>query len=313
MTNKNLSSFNQLLPYRIEYAEFNVQIRETFRSIIIDQYNKGNDWRKVASILYHSADKLLKIFPEKSKKEIQKLYDWYELAFMEFMILNENSKLLPFDGSTGEVPKYYIISTGVTNCKKCKKIDGTILRQIAFSKVLQNQSEKLKDYNIIDDHTKLAIWVGKNTGVSILHHLGCKIEYLPIDIHKQYYDKELKSIQFKVNKFFEKYLADTFKEAVKKSRDKTKQKNEKILSDQRKGIYKRPSDYIEHKTYIVQTESQEGRLLNVDGKLYKEVPQTAFSDELEVWRKNRTLPIPVPIGSSDHQKMLNGIINLDSD
>ena len=135
---------------------------------------------------------------------------------------------------------------------------------------------------IDDPNTDIAIWVGKNNigrkkpdwWICCPAHPYNRASFSPIDLKTQEYDEKLGRVVDKVPESLRKYGIKRG-EQLKTEAEKEERKPRKLGDN----------------------------LVQFNRNVYEAVPAADADRKLEEWRKDRSLPIPVQIGSPQYKRI----------
>lgn len=295
-----LSAYDRTAMYVKTASE---DMRQSIKNIIIEGQKNNKSPSQVASDLYHRAGE--EIVHRDSVNN--KMTDWRRIAFTELPQIHADGHMAATDeyaklGIQGKGKKIYKIFLGGT-CEFCRSQQGVIMLQIPVSMVKGN-TDKLSDYGIKDDHTDRAVWTGKsNVGrkrsewwTCVLAHPHNTARLITFDPETQVYDEKKRKIISKVKNPFEKYAPEKYLQMRDTLNAKNVLREERKEKDRAEGIYKRDIEYRE-----IGESKVSGNIADVNGQKYKSVSDSDYSTELERWRKDKTLPIPVSKNHREHE------------
>jgi hypothetical protein len=282
-------------------------MRQAIRTIVINGHKNNKTKDQIASDLYWQVGDELKHQDSVNKQ----MTNWQRIAHTEIAQIHADGKLAALDehaknGIDGEGKRIYQIFIGGT-CPWCLAHQGFILLQIPIS-IAKGNTDLLSDYGIKDEYTSHAIWPGKNNvgrkqsewWVCVLAHPHNRARLVTFDPSTQTYNKEKRRIVSKTKNPFEQYVPKKYLDErdTKIARNVARQQQQE--KDRAQGIYKKDSEYKEF-----DKKKQSGNIVEASGKKYKSVSADSYGAELEKWRNNKSLPIPVSQSHREHQELFN--------
>ena len=284
---------------------------------VIKAFRGKKSIEKLASILYWIAEDKLELKGKYTTNNI--LMDWHCISTTELSTIHNNSLLFKTENfaiesleNHGKAVYYVIYNThSLYYCEWCEVNQGTILRQIPLNNVINFHNDNLEEFGIKDEFTQKAIWIGKNNAgkntdkwmITAPSHPGCQCELKRINPTVQSYDKRTKTLRYKPMINLDHFVSPEFLECRKRDEEEIDKIQAVMDADRKKGIYKPIRDYNPYNAKNVGYDSDEGRLIDIRGNTYREVPANKYNEELDKWRTNRDLPIPVAMNSADHRRM----------
>jgi hypothetical protein len=208
--------------------------------------------------------------------------NWNFIASNALGYIHSNIKMLEYEELSVHSAIYFVYHAG-TPCEWCNIHSGEIVRLLPRT-VIDNNIDALSHYSINDPYTETAIWFNKNnidheqSRICAYPHIEedytCHFELQPIDFDKQEYDPKLKRVVDKVPESLRRY-----------------------------GI-KRDTSFAtpEYKESIKPTKIGDN-LVRFNNNIYEAVPKEDFKRKNELYQKDRTLPLPIPIGTPQYKRI----------
>jgi hypothetical protein len=292
----------------------NDEVREAIRQQVVNAHRLGKTPEQLASDLYWMKDEV----PEMKKYTAQALLrNWKRVAVTELAYIHEAGKMAANEDkarqsmNAPELAIYYVFSRGT--CPWCRTHQGTLVRHIPLDQVGNEADDSLSSRGIEDPHTDIAIWQGKNNvgyrqaqwRVCTPAHPWNTATMVRIHPDAQEYDQKTHAIRYKRVKDFEQYIPEEFKQQMADTQARNEARWERIEDDERRGVYRKPSEYYrEDLESAAQGTDDQGRpLATSQGRTYIGVKPEEFTEALERWRGDRSLPIPVATNQKDYESL----------
>ncbi len=208
--------------------------------------------------------------------------NWNFIAANSLQYIHNNMRLLDYEEDAKNFEIYFVFHAD-TPCEWCETHTGKIVRLLPRS-MIDSNIDMLSHYNISDPHTETAIWFNKHNyyheqyRICAYPHIEedytCHFELLPIDLKIQEYDEKLGRVVDKVPEILKKYELRPAHH-IKTEAEKEKKKPRKI------GI----------------------NLVQFNRNIYEAVSGAEVDRKLDAWREDKSLPIPVKIGSPQYKRI----------
>jgi hypothetical protein len=274
-------SFNRVLSNVGMYVtKTDNNLQEAIRTQIQNGIDNNKSSIEVASDLYWQVEKgLVNQYTAEALKK-----DWHRISTTEMASIYEAQILASYEANAMRSLKdpkkaQYFVFTGGT-CSWCVPNHGTITRLIPRSIIKDTSSDSLKAMGINDPNTDIAIWIGKNNigfkrdgwRICTPAHPYNTATMQPIDLDKEYYDGTTDSIKRRQEK--KQYVP---------------QQKQRVISAKDEEL-KTPKQIDKNKVLM-------------NDNIYQAYPANEINDQIDKWRENRKLPIPVQIGSPQYDRI----------
>ncbi len=276
-TNAEKKALNRSLSNVGMYVtEASNNVKEAIRKVVNKGIEEGKTPVEIASDLYWEVEKdpdgMNKYKAENLKR------NWGRVAATEIAGVHEAAILAADEADAMESLKdpskaVYYVRTGGT-CKWCRSKQGRIVRLVPSTIASGIEGESLKSIGINDPNTDIAIWPGKNNVgrkqpdwlICCPAHPWNVATFQPIDLKEDWYNPKTGDVE-------------------------KRQKKQKFVPQLE--IEEPPEDFRKPKKIG-------DNLVRVGYNVYEAVDKSVADKKLDEWRKDRTLPIPVQIGSPDY-------------
>lgn len=304
---------NQGLTRTAAYVQ---QIQDDVRESVRRQVNHAQQYKlsaaELASNLYWMAD----TDPELKGHTVQSIWrDWDRVARTELAMIHEDGRQAVYEHQARESladteKAVYFVLHGLGRCKWCSAHLGVVVRQVPSELVQGGSSDdRLETYGIKDPHTSIAVWPGKsNYGypqgqwrICAPVHPWCSCSLLRVYPEFQVYDTEKRRLVTRVD--HDDFMQET---PIAKEQERVDaeliRRREQAQADRMREVHRKEADYGKSGT-LFGFDDQGGRIVVNNGTRYVEVRPDEANARLNQWRLDKTLPVPVSIGTKDHSRI----------
>lgn len=274
-------------------------VRQAVRSQIVSAHEQGLSATELASNLYWDVQKDEELKSKNTAESLMK--DWRRIAYTELAAIHSDAKIAAVDEPG---PAYFAFIGGT--CEFCRSHQGTIMLLLSGDRVGDENDDSLASRGIKDDYADIGVWAGKNNvglkrvawRVCVPAHPWNKAQLVRVNPRLEKYDA--KSGRFKREKGgLEKYIP---KEIIRERDTKEAENRERLdarIADAQKREWKKDIEYYEKSG----AKAVSPGIAERNGQRYRSVKQSEFIDELEKWRNDRSLPIPIGDGQREHEQL----------
>ena len=293
----------------------NEKIKNAIRDKVEEAIRNGKTPKELASDLYwmkKEDPKFKKIDPKTAQSLIR---DWHRIAVTEMMMAHSRGKLSAYEKQAKESIKrpelaiYYCFVGGT--CDWCVPHHGTILRHVPKELVTDENSDSLKSMGIRDPYTDIAVWIGKNNvgfkkpawRVCTPAHPWNTAQLARIYPDAQAYNRKTGKIEYKTH--LEGLLPEDMEERQRKIEKKRDEMQRQAEMDRTHNVHKPLKDYVQEtpQSVVIGTDTAGRKIVSHGGTMYVEVSAEDYKARLAEWRENRHLPVPVAMGTQDHDRI----------
>lgn len=263
-----LQSYNDLA---VHVQTTKNDVKDAIRQQIITAHKQDKTPIELASDMYWNVQQDTKLKDKHSAHSLMR--DWHRIAVTELSNIHTAGKLIPMEKEAGRKPVYMTFMRGT--CDWCQSHQGTIVRLIPKSQVKDENNDSLSSMGIKDEHTDIAVWVGKNNvGFKKANWRVCtpahpyNVAILSfIDIEEQEFNPKTQSLDVKDKGGMKRFI---------------------------------PEEYLQERESWGAAEVQ-GNTASWKGNQYISVSPEDYSRKFQEWRQDRSRPIPVSTSQKDHK------------
>ncbi len=265
----------------------NNEIKEAIRTQVVNGISNGKSHSMIASDLYWYVQKDEKLNNKYSAESLRR--NWNRISQTEMASVYEAGILAPYESQAMESLRdigkacYFVFSGGT--CPWCRAHQGTLVRMIPSSIVIDPSDDSLKSMGIHDPNTDIAVWIGKNNvgfrenksvhgwRICTPAHPYNVATLKPISIEDEFYNEKTGEVEKRQEK--QKHIPQSIDYSYQSKEEKD---------------YRKPT--------FIDTD-----IVRYNNNIYERVRPDEYKKRKAEWDKNNSLPIPVSMDSTRYDKI----------